>query len=187
MEKTPASLLVRLRNPSDSEAWVRFVELYTPLLFTWAHRLGLREQDAADLVQDVLTLLLEKLPHFAYDERQRFRGWLWTLVRNRWASDRRRAAAAGRAAAELAREPSRFEPNNPVDEAEACKFLVGRAARLLQREFSEKTWKAFWECLVQDRPAAEVAAELDLSVGAVHTAKWRVLRRLRQELAGLID
>ena len=37
------------------------------------------------------------------------------------------------------------------------------------------------------RGRPELAAELGLSVDAVYTAKSRVLRRLRQELAGLLD
>lgn len=62
---TPASLLERLREPGDQEAWRRFVQLYTPLLFRAARRLGLPPEDASDLVQDVLALLVRKLPAFA--------------------------------------------------------------------------------------------------------------------------
>ena len=61
----------------------RFVELYTPLLYYWARRVGLRRQDAADLVQDVFTLLVRKLPEFTYDRNKRFRAWLRTVTLNR--------------------------------------------------------------------------------------------------------
>jgi RNA polymerase sigma-70 factor (ECF subfamily) len=57
----------------------------------------------------------------------------------------------------------------------------------MQAEFSPKTWKACWEHVVAGRPAAEVAAELGISVGSVYVAKSRVLSRLRQELEGLLD
>jgi RNA polymerase sigma-70 factor (ECF subfamily) len=50
MFTTSSSLLDRLRRPADAEAWARFVELYTPLLYRWARRLGLQDADAADLV-----------------------------------------------------------------------------------------------------------------------------------------
>src|SRR5262249_28948935 len=43
MDRTSATLLDRLRQPGDNEAWARFVHLYTPLLFHWASRAGLRE------------------------------------------------------------------------------------------------------------------------------------------------
>jgi RNA polymerase sigma-70 factor (ECF subfamily) len=56
---------------------------------------------------------------------------------------------------------------------------------LMRNEFEEPTWRACFECTVNDRPAAEVARELGLSVNAVYVAKSRVLRRLRQELDGL--
>src|SRR5207248_2374355 len=70
MSQTPVSLLERLRRPGEEAAWMRFVELYTPLLYYWGRRAGLQEPDAADLVQDVLTLLVRKLPEFTYDRHK---------------------------------------------------------------------------------------------------------------------
>src|SRR5947207_15381474 len=90
MTKTPASLLERLRQPFEPEAWSRFVALYTPLIYSWARRVGLQEPDAADLVQDVFVTLLQVLPTFAYDRRQSFRKWLRTVTLNRWRKDRNR-------------------------------------------------------------------------------------------------
>jgi RNA polymerase sigma factor (sigma-70 family) len=188
MENTSATLLERLRDPGDSEARTRLVELYLPLLFSWAkRRFELQEQDAADLVQDVFTVLFEKLPAFAYDQRRRFRGWLWTLTRHRFLTGRRRDAVAQQAAAELARRLPEELDSNPVEDEEYRRYIVQRAAALLRSEFEETTWQAFWQCLVEERPAEAVAQELGLSVGAVYTAKSRVLRRLRQEFAGLMD
>src|SRR5262245_44229902 len=84
MLSTSVSLLERLRRPRDAEAWARFVALYTPLLLAWAHRLGLQPADAADLVQDVLVLLFQKLPEFTYDPGKSFRHWLHVVLRNKW-------------------------------------------------------------------------------------------------------
>src|SRR5688500_2921015 len=84
MERTPASLLQRLRQPGDDDAWKRFVRLYTPLLFYWARKLGQQESDAADLVQEVFTLLVRELPAFTYDRQRSFRGWLRTVLTNKW-------------------------------------------------------------------------------------------------------
>jgi RNA polymerase sigma-70 factor (ECF subfamily) len=74
-----------------------------------------------------------------------------------------------------------------VSETEYRHWLVGRALELMRAEFQPTTWKACWECVVNSRPAADVAAELGISVGAVYMAKSRVLSRLRQELTGLLD
>ena len=84
MHTTPISLLERLRRPDEQAAWERFVELYTPLLFHWARHVGLQDADAADLVQDVLTVLVQKMPAFVYNPDKSFRSWLRTVTMNRW-------------------------------------------------------------------------------------------------------
>jgi len=89
MHITSASLLERLRRPNDHAAWERFVRFYTPLLNYWARHLGLQPNDAADLVQDVLSTLVQKLPEFVYDRHKSFRNWLRTLMLNRWRNNRR--------------------------------------------------------------------------------------------------
>src|ERR1041385_5236149 len=91
MHTTAVSLLERLRQPADSTAWEKLVRLYTPLLLYWARRLGLQETDAADLVQDVLIVLVQKLPEFQYQPGKSFRGWLRPVLLNKW-RDRRTAA-----------------------------------------------------------------------------------------------
>ena len=65
MHTTPVSLLERVRQPGEQQAWGRFVAMYTPLLFYWVRRAGVKEADTADLVQDVLLLLTRKLPEFS--------------------------------------------------------------------------------------------------------------------------
>src|SRR6058998_2879516 len=92
MATTPISLLEKLRQPADQLAWKQFVHLYTPLLFHWARRVGLQTQDAADLVQDVFTVLVQKLPEFRYDRQKSFRGWLRTVTLNKWREKQRRRA-----------------------------------------------------------------------------------------------
>src|SRR5262245_40322296 len=94
MHTTSTSLLQRLRQPSDGDAWDRLVRLYTPLLLYWARRLGLQESDAADLVQDVLTVLVQKLPEFQYQPGKSFRGWMRTVLMNKWRDRAQRAGAA---------------------------------------------------------------------------------------------
>jgi RNA polymerase sigma-70 factor (ECF subfamily) len=181
---TSVSLLERLRQPAAHDAWGRFVHLYTPLLYQWAGRLGLQPPDAADLVQDVLTTLVQKLPEFQYDPRQSFRAWLKTILLNRWRILRRRPVVSG---AEQLPEPAVPDDLDDLAEEEYRTYLVGRALRLMQADFQPATWMAFWEFVVGGKPAAAVARELGMRPDAVYVAKSRVLRRLRQELAGLLD
>jgi RNA polymerase sigma-70 factor (ECF subfamily) len=188
MHTTSLSLLKRLRQPAEQDAWARFVQLYTPLLFYWARRLGLGEPDAADLVQDVFTTLVQKLPEFRYDPHRGFRNWLRTVTLNKWRDRARRRVpvAVGGDPAALA-ELAAPEDSDAFGEAEYRQQLVNRALQQMQAEFAPRTWKACWEHVVTGRPAAEVAAELGISVGAVYVAKSRVMCRLRQELEGLLD
>lgn len=183
---TPASLLQQLREPQPQQAWSRFVQLYTPLLFHWARRLGLRDADAADLVQDVLTLLVRKLPEFTYDRNKSFRAWLRTVTQNCWRNRCRRVELPHDAKVTNLDELPGREELDLLSETEYRQWLVGRALELMQTEFQPSTWKACWECVVSGRSAAAVSAELGISVGAVYMAKSRVLSRLRQELADLL-
>jgi RNA polymerase sigma-70 factor (ECF subfamily) len=187
MNTTPLSLLEQLRRPAPSEAWKRFVRLYTPLLYYWVRRLGLPAQDTADVVQEVFAAVVPRLPEFRYDPRKSFRGWLWTVTLNKCRDLRRQARAQPAAGPTGLSDLDSPDSAREVDEAEYRHYLVKRAVELMQREFQPATWRAFWECQVNERPAAEVAAELGMSVAAAYAAKSRVLRRLRQELAGLLD
>jgi RNA polymerase sigma-70 factor, ECF subfamily len=186
--ETPVSLLERLKLPSEQDAWTRFVQLYTPLLYDWARRVGLQESDAADLVQEVFTVLVRKLPEFNYDRGKSFRGWLRTVLLNRWrdGSPRRPVPATLAQDHVLANLPA---PEAPADfeEREYRTYLVDRALQLLQREFPDVTWKAFTLYVLGGKSAPEVASQLQISVNVVYLAKSRVLGRLRQELAGLLD
>jgi RNA polymerase sigma-70 factor (ECF subfamily) len=187
MHTTPISLLERMRQPADGEAWGRFVDLYTPVLYAWARRLGISGPDAADLLQEVFVLLIQKLPEFVYDGRKSFRAWLRTVTLNKWRALNRRAVLptlAGDAAFDGVAAP---EERPELDEVEYRRHLVSRALKLMQVEFQPATWKACWECVVEGRPVGDVARELGISVNAVYLAKSRVLRRLHQELDGLID
>lgn len=186
MTPTPASLLLRLRQPGEQRAWEQFVDLYTPLLFHWAMRLGLAEADAADLVQDVFLILSQRLASFDYDRQKSFRGWLRTLLLNKWRDHQRRAAlplTEGAVALDELASPA----DDAVTATEYRQFVVSRALEIMQAEFQPTTWKACWEHVVAGRPAADVARELGLTLNAVYLAKSRVLRRLRQELEGLLD
>lgn len=185
---TPASLLLRLRQPDGPRAWEEFVHLYTPLLYRWARRAGLAEADAADLVQDVFALLLVKLPEFRYDRHGSFRAWLRTVALNKWRENLRRRGPLPRQLddAALAELPGR-DDGDPFAEEEYRRFVAGRALQLMQVEFPTAVWKACWETATNGRPAAEVAAELGISIDAVYTARYRVLRRLREQLEGLLD
>jgi RNA polymerase sigma-70 factor, ECF subfamily len=188
MDTTNISLLERLKLPVDEMAWSRFVDLYTPLIYAWARRIGLQESDAADLVQEVFAALVQKMPEFAYDRHKSFRAWLRTVTLNKWRDRcRRRAARPHEATVHAPLDLADSEGEASFGELEYRQQLVARALELMQAEFQPTTWKACWEFVVGGRSAAEIAGELGISENAVHLAKGRVLRRLRKELEGLLE
>jgi RNA polymerase sigma-70 factor (ECF subfamily) len=186
MDRTRVSLLERLRQASDREAWARFVDLYSPLIYYWARRTGLQSQDAADLVQEVLLSVLKSLPQFTYDEHRSFRGWLRTVTLNKW-RERRRTGTKPTAGAAGLDDLVSPDSADALWEQEYNEYLGRRALKVMQADFRENTWRACWEVVVSGKAATQVARELGISIGAVHAAKFRVLTRLREELSGLID
>lgn len=186
MHSTPASLLERLRRPDDADAWARFVRLYAPMIYGWARRLGMQEADAADFAQDVFGQLLRRLPEFHYNPAFRFRQWLRTVALNLWRDRlKRRPVPQPVGAAPVLDERPDLDRLDHLIETEHNAHLMRRALDILKADFQPATWQAFWQVTIDERPAADVATELGLSVAAVYAAKCRVLARLRQELAGL--
>src|SRR3954469_20733139 len=97
---TRASLLVRIRDGHDQEAWQQFVQLYAPVVYGFARKRGLQDADAADVVQDVLRSVARNAERMDYDpEGGTFRGWLYTVARNKiynfLTATKRRARGAG--------------------------------------------------------------------------------------------
>jgi RNA polymerase sigma-70 factor (ECF subfamily) len=186
MSTTPASLLVRLQQPNDVDAWHEFVRLYTPLLYTWACRLGMQEADADDYLQDVFTTVARKIPTFQYDPSRSFRGWLRTILTNAWREQFRRQTPVQLSPEQADALPDTSEPPFPEREEELL-HLLRSALDVVRDQFEPQTWQAFAETMLQSRPIADVAAELKMTPNAVYVARARVVKRLRQELDGLLD
>lgn len=185
---TRPSLLLRIRDPRDRVAWAEFVDIYGPLVYDHGRRRGLQDADAADLTQDVLRAIAEAAGRFSYDPaRGAFRSWLFTVTRRKLLdlARRRRPGDRGTGDTDIQRRLEEEEDGNPVglDEWDRAfrQRLLDWAADKIRGEFRPETWQAFWLCAVEGRPPREASATLGLSVGAVYTAKCRVLARLREE------
>ncbi len=189
--QTRPSLLVRIRDAADRAAWVEFVDLYAPLVYGFARKQGLQDADAADLTQDVLRAVAAAAGRLDYDPRRgSFRGWLFTVVRNKLRTFLTRRARQCRGGGDtgahrrLEEQPAPQEETSLWDQ-EYEQRLFAWAAEQVRGGFQDSTWQAFWQTAVEGKGAKEVGAALGLSVGAVYVAKSRVLARLKEQIRQL--
>jgi RNA polymerase sigma-70 factor (ECF subfamily) len=184
---TSRSLLARL-HANEPAAWDRLVVLYAPLVWHWCRKMKLPHQDVADVFQDVFQSVATHLHRFRSDRpTDTFRGWLRTITTNKildhYRAKKRQPTAAGGSEAQAwwSQVPEVLMPD-AADEAKPCQDLFRKALDLIQADFEERTWRAFWRVAVDGQAPQDVARELAMSAGAVRVAKCRVLHRLRLEL-----
>ncbi len=192
MSQTPAtraSLLIRLRDHQDEEAWGEFVAIYTPMLRRLARRQGLQEADASDLAQEVFRAVAGAIERYNLDPSAgSFRGWLFTIARNLilnlLASQRRHPRGSGDSDLRdlLETQPAPDAGDTALFESEYQRGVLDWAVGQVRGEFSEPVWEAFWLAGVEGSPPDEVARRLGLSVGTVYQYKSRVVVRLRREI-----
>jgi RNA polymerase sigma-70 factor (ECF subfamily) len=189
---TRPSLLIRLRDARDADAWRQFVELYGPIVYRFARRHRLQDADAADLTQEVLRAVSTGVGRLDYDPRRgSFRGWLFTLAHRKLydllARRRRQEQASGDSATHALLDEQPAPDSEEVWNQEHERQLFAWAAEQVRGQFTETTWRAFWQTAVEGRDTAAVAEELGLSVGAVYIAKSRVQARLREQIQQIAD
>jgi RNA polymerase sigma-70 factor (ECF subfamily) len=185
-------LLLRLRDLQDKEAWELFTQTYAPLVYSSCRRQGLQEADAADVSQEVLTQIARSIEAFDYrPERGRFRDWLGAVVRSKVGRFRRkqRGAAPGTGTDNKAAAADAVAAS-PIDTEWADEFnahIVKTALTRIRAIWDATHWRAFEMLWLEDRPGAEVARMLGISASAAYVAKWRILRRLREEVETLAE
>lgn len=194
MPPTSATLLERLRDRADTEAWQRLVDLYSPLLSAWLRRHALQDADVEDLVQEVLLTVAREAPQFEHSGRPgAFRHWLRNILANRlrefWRGRRLRPAATGESDF-LALLDQLQDPDSGIShlwDQEHDQHIVRRLLAMIEPQFAPSTWQAFRRVVLDGARPDAVAAELGLTVNAVFIAKSRVLQRLRQEAREFLD
>ena len=181
---TPVTLIARMAaqvTGEDEATWVKFFELYQPVIRHFAEFAGARS-DADDVVQDVLLKLVDVFRSGAYrPEKGRFRAFLATITRreviNRWQKAQARAAdrhvSLNRTAAqEIAVPPEAAEILDAkwrlAQHAAAVEHVLTRTA-LAQK--SKDVYRAY---VLEEKPIGEVAKAFGVSRNVVSQIKTRV-------------
>lgn len=191
MSSISSSLLLRLRN-NEQDAWDRLAAIFGPLVYGWVRKAGLQASDAMDVVQEVFRAVASNLNQFDHDgPGSTFRGWLWTITRNKVRDHARRLqnepAASGGTDAQVQLQELPDEQPVPADNRNVeLSRLSQRALEIVKAEFEATTWQAFWRSVVEGDAATDIAQDLGVTKWAVYKARTRVLARLREELGEIV-
>lgn len=188
---THLSLLEALTDPRRrNAAWTQFQGRYEQTIYRWCVRCRLQPAAAEAVTQAVLVRLYEKLPEHQHQPDKRFRSWLKAVVNNAVRDVFRNAqnhtadfAEGGSGVQELlanVEAPAAFEQLAEAVERLADPHLE-QAIEHVRPRVAEITWQAFWRTTVDGLSAPEVAAELQMTQGAVSQAKRRVTQMLREK------
>lgn len=189
---THLSLLCDIREDKDrDESWVVFNSRYHGVILGWCVRRGLPQDGAEDLTQDILLKLFQQLPTYHHDPaRGQFRGWLKTVVNNTitdfWRRLQRRPDADAIGGTAFLKRVADLTDHDACGDLSSVIDAHARttAAEIFERvrsKLKETTWQAFHQAMVDGRPAAEIAAGLNLSIASVYKATYRVKQMLLEE------
>jgi RNA polymerase sigma-70 factor (ECF subfamily) len=184
---TSMTLLDKARQ-NDEAAWEMIVKLYAPLVYRWCKRAGMSYHDIENLSQDVFTVAYRKLDRFQKKtDSDSFRGWLYTLVRNKridWLRKHKNDFdAIGGSQVLLMQQQipdAAWEDSEELDQSEQEDvFLFNQAIQLIRQEFGPRDQKIIEALLCENQDPREIAVQLGISRNSIYIVKSRVMRRLR--------
>lgn len=188
--QTGVTLYALLADMSNQAAWNRFVERYTPRIYSWCCQRGVQDADARNVTQEVLCKLFRSLGSYDPD-RGAFRPWLRTVVRNAWRDFLRdqerhpdRGAGDGPMQTLITTEDVQEDLAEAMDE-EFRRELLDTAMERVRLRVQRTTWKAFRLFALEGQKAEEVAAALGITLSAVYMGRHRVQGMLREEITRL--
>lgn len=185
---TRQTLLLKIRDHDDNAAWEEFVELYTPLIYRFCLSRGVSRNDVADVTQDTMRSVANAIQRFEYDPTKgKFRSWLFRVTYSKLArhfeKKNRQPQGTG---SDTIRSMLDELPSEEIEydwDLEYRRRVFSWATEKVKPEFADHVWNAFWMTAVEEKSGADVAEDLEMSVGAVYVAKSRVIARLRERVA----
>ena len=192
-QSTSTNLLKRVVE-GDQAAWARFASIYGAFIYARCRRCGVLPQDAADLVQNVLRRVHKSIGQLRRDQPgQGLRQWLRTITRN-VINDHFRSVQQDRDAFGNSPFPQILDQLAARDDDDSGEWvggselvlLVRSAVETIRMDYEVKTWNAFWKTVVEQQCTADVAEDLGIAQGTVRQARYKILKRLREELEGLL-
>lgn len=189
--ETRDSLLVQVKDPGNQEAWEQFVQMYRPVILRIALAKGFQHADALDLVQQVLFAVSSAIGRYQRNApNTKFRHWLSRITRNATVNALTRKprdiASGGSSVMQLLEEmPGRDLATEELITLEYRRELFLQAARIVRSAVSDETWQLFERTVIEEQSIEATARQFNRSVGAVYTARSRVMYRLKEAVQKL--
>ena len=183
--KTRDSLLIRVRDPQDRDAWEQFSQIYRPVIYRLARGRGMQYADAQDLTQRVLMSVAAAIPDWQRkNDKTRFSHWLRRVAKNAILNALSRgpkdvAEGGSDAALMLDGQTEHTSEHSKAVEIEYRRQLYRRAAEIVRGRADEITWSAFSLTMIDGMSILEAAKQLCRTEGMVYAARSRIIRRLR--------
>lgn len=193
VDQTSRTLLGQLKNDGSGSAWLRFNDIYGPLILNWLRRRGVSENAAEDVRQEVMLKLVGEIHKFQHNGRTgAFRSWLKLVMIHRLRTIQRKSYRQGdgnridfsQLADQLADDGSEM---SRLWDYEHDQVLIDRLLDLVSGDFQKTSMVAFRRVVIQNEDPEVVAAELGITVNAVRIAQSRIMAALRRIGAGFLD
>ncbi|WP_197454559.1 RNA polymerase sigma factor [Stieleria varia] len=179
------------------DAWIRMTSVYGPIVHRHVRRSNISTSEIADVVQTVFFKASTSIDayHHSRERHGSFRAWLYGITNNVILDFYRKRSktpmAVGGTESTLIEDLSapfedqreQWEPD--PENANSATTFAHQVIDNIKKDFSSATWQCFWRLVVQGEAATDIGTDLKLNAAAVRQAKFRVLKRLREELDGL--
>ena len=193
MDDTSVSLLERIAAQNLDEDWQRLLSIYRPFIEAQVRKYPQLADEAEDIVQNICMVLMQELRQFQRQRTGSFRKWLRQVTVNQLRVAARQHRARPIPSSLLAElEVALDQLLDPTSDAsrrwddEHDQEVLRRVIEIVRRETNPVHWQAFQLHVLEDRPAAEVAATMGLNLNIVQLAKSRIKKRMQLELQGLL-
>lgn len=187
--ETRKTLIERVKNSQDDRNWEEFVHYYSDYIYKIIFSMGLPHHDIEDLRQQILLKTWNALPSMTYDpDKNPFRSWLCTIVKNTVRSFYRKASTKMKGKEQEISESfsdlSTLPDVDSIAEKEWKVHVSSLAMESVSKKFEEGVIKAY-KMFVQGASGEEVAEKCDLSINSVYVYKNRVQNALIKEVLRL--
>ena len=188
--ETRDSLVSRLHDARDVDAWNTFIEIYSPIITRTATKVGLQPVDVEDCVQEVLTSVSKSIAAWLQrPDRGPFRSWLSTVARNKSIDliTRRKFKSLAYGGHESLDQVAQDKQVSTCFDRELHRQIYYESAKIVRGQVSAKTWLAFYRTSVLRHKISTVAEQLNMSTGSIYIARSRVMKKLRSIAQSLTE